>query len=198
MPEEKEVRATYTREFIRVYQAFNSSIADSALKNNQFISPPFKTERTTWIKPSFLWMMYRSGWATKKDQERILAIDMKHTAFLWALDHSCISHFNSNIYKSREEWEIAKDNSVVVVQWDPERDIFLKKLDYRSIQIGLTPPAAKIYATEWIIKVSDITDIAQKIKSLIDEKRIEEVAHLLPLEKKYLLPGNINQKIGIN
>jgi len=24
--------------------------------------------RMTWIKPNFLWMMYRSGWASKKNQ----------------------------------------------------------------------------------------------------------------------------------
>ncbi|MFM7854759.1 MAG: DUF4291 family protein [Flammeovirgaceae bacterium] len=24
--------------------------------------------RMTWMKPNFLWMMYRSGWATKHNQ----------------------------------------------------------------------------------------------------------------------------------
>ncbi len=31
----------------------------------------------TWIKPSFLWMMYRAGWGYKDaGQSRILAIDI--------------------------------------------------------------------------------------------------------------------------
>ncbi|WP_141653813.1 DUF4291 family protein, partial [Erwinia billingiae] len=30
-----------------------------------FASPPFSMTRMTWIKPSFLWMMYRSGWGMK-------------------------------------------------------------------------------------------------------------------------------------
>lgn len=50
------------------------------VKNNKF-GQKFKMDRMTWIKPSFLWMMYRSGWATKKDQERILAIDIKREGF---------------------------------------------------------------------------------------------------------------------
>lgn len=34
-------------------------------------------ERMTWIKPSFLWMMYRAGWGFKdKGQRRVLAIDI--------------------------------------------------------------------------------------------------------------------------
>ena len=35
----------------------------------------------TWIKPSFLWMMYRSGWGKKHNQEHILAIYIKREAF---------------------------------------------------------------------------------------------------------------------
>ena len=38
----------------------------------------------TWIKPSFLWMMYRAGWGYKDDnQRRILAIDLDRADFEW-------------------------------------------------------------------------------------------------------------------
>ncbi len=43
----------------------------------------------TWIKPSFLWMMYRCGWAAKPGQERVLAVRITHEGFAWALTHSC-------------------------------------------------------------------------------------------------------------
>jgi hypothetical protein len=82
----KQIRAFYNKDSIRVYQAYNNLIADTAVKNNNFKFSPFKMERTTWIKPSFLWMMYRSGWATKENQDRILAIDITHEGFLWALE----------------------------------------------------------------------------------------------------------------
>jgi len=185
MPKEKEIRAFYTDNLVRVYQAYNNTIADSALKHKQFVSPPFKIERTTWIKPSFLWMMYRSGWATKENQNRILAIDITHQGFLWALEHSCLSHFDSRIFPSKEEWEKVKSNSPVVVQWDPERDIHLNKLEYRAIQIGLTPPAAKLYTEQWIVNISDKTQLAQNIKSLIDNNKHMDAVSLLPMEKLY-------------
>jgi hypothetical protein len=77
MPADRHVRAKFSAETIVVYQAYASLIADAALAAGTFVTP-FKRERMTWIKPSFLWMMYRSGWATKPGQERIT--DVTRTA----------------------------------------------------------------------------------------------------------------------
>lgn len=77
-----QIRAVYNDKTIRVYQAYSDVIANTALENQTFVSPPFKMERMTWIKPSFLWMMYRSGWGFKdKGQSRILAIDITREGF---------------------------------------------------------------------------------------------------------------------
>ncbi|MFM7200125.1 MAG: DUF4291 family protein, partial [Myxococcota bacterium] len=63
----RQIRAVYDDKTIRVYQAYSDAIADSALKHQTFVAPPFKMERMTWIKPSFLWMMYRAGWGYKDE-----------------------------------------------------------------------------------------------------------------------------------
>src|ERR1700685_4528363 len=94
------IRALYDERTITVYQAFNQDIAQSATKAQTFKSPPFKMDRMTWIKPSFLWMMYRSGWATKEEQQRILAIDITHQGLLWALEHSALSKYSGPDYGS--------------------------------------------------------------------------------------------------
>lgn len=197
MVAEREIRAFYTNDFIRVYQAFNNSIADSAIKNKQFVCPPFKTERTTWIKPSFLWMMYRSGWATKSNQERVLAIDITYNGFEWALRHSCLSHFDKMIYENEDNWKNIRAISPVVIQWDPERDIFLNKLPQRTIQIGLLPESSKLYISKWIINISDMTEIIHEIKSLIDKQKLEEARKLLPEERVYPITTDIKEKIGV-
>ena len=57
----REIRAIYGAETIRVYQAFQNTIALPALQKQTFVAP-FEFTRMTWIKPSFLWMMTRSGW----------------------------------------------------------------------------------------------------------------------------------------
>ncbi|WP_325082385.1 DUF4291 family protein [Klebsiella aerogenes] len=67
---ERQIRDFFTKNFIRVYQAYSDEIANSAIKNNTFVSPPFSLTRMTWIKPSFLWMMYRSGWKKKTATRR--------------------------------------------------------------------------------------------------------------------------------
>lgn len=78
----RQIRACYTDQTIIVYQAYSPEIAEPALSAGRFV-PPFKRDRMTWIKPSFLWMMYRCGWATKPGQERLLAIEMTRDGFEW-------------------------------------------------------------------------------------------------------------------
>ncbi len=56
-------------------------------------------ERMTWIKPSFLWMMYRSGWATKPGQERVLAVELLRSGFEQALSEACLSSFDRRFHR---------------------------------------------------------------------------------------------------
>jgi hypothetical protein len=190
MSEPREIRAFYTDKTIRVYQAFNHAIADAAIQHQRFVSPPFKMERTTWIKPSFFWMMYRSGWATKENQERILGVDITHEGFLWALNNSCLSHPKMGVYQTKEDWKKAKDDAPVVIQWDPERDMYLMKMNYRTIQIGLSPEATSLYVNEWIVGIHDITDDAKKIRAAIQGGKLEEANSLIPIERRYEAIGD--------
>ncbi len=112
---EKQIRAVFDEHTITVYQAYRKDIAKSAVLNQKFV-PPFKMERMTWIKPSFLWMMYRAGWATKEGQEHILAIKIKREGFEWALKNCCLSHFDSSRFSTHEDWKTKLQNSPVRLQ----------------------------------------------------------------------------------
>ena len=181
---ERQIRAVYDDKTIRVYQAYSDAIADSALSNGTFVSPPFKMERMTWIKPSFLWMMYRAGWGLKDEgQKRILAIDITRDGFEWALAHSCLSHPGEGMTK--EEWEAKKDTSPVRVQWDPERDLLLQPLSARAIQIGLSKQAVHLYVNQWIQRITDITPLVNKIHTHITQGELSTAQNLLPNEKIY-------------
>lgn len=180
----QQIRAHYNEESIRIYQAYSDTIADAALEYNTFVSPPFKVDRMTWIKPSFLWMMYRSGWAQKDaNQKRILAIDIDRKGFDWALKNSCLSQKPRHL--NNEEWKIYKQNYPVRIQWDPERDLFLEPLPYRTIQIGLSEEAVLKYINEWINNITDITNDVLTIKSLIDIGNIDKAKLMLPTEYNY-------------
>lgn len=180
----QEIRAVYDDTTITVYQAYNESIARIAVKNQTF-APPFKMDRMTWIKPSFLWMMYRSGWATKENQEHVLAIRIKREGFDWMVANACLSHYVPDIHASQEAWQKELARSPVRVQWDPEKNIHLHKLDYRSIQLGLSGIAVEKYVKEWITGIEDITDRCHEIHALIRAKDLERAMAMLPEEKLY-------------
>jgi hypothetical protein len=53
-------------EYVVVYQAYKPSIAQFAVENQCLGGPDFSFNRMSWIKPNFLWMMYRCGGQRKK------------------------------------------------------------------------------------------------------------------------------------
>src|SRR5947209_20300535 len=83
---------------IVVYQAYNENIGAFAAEHQYLGGAHFKYDRMSWIKPSFLWMMYRCGWASKKDQERVLAIWISKEDFDNILKEAVISSFNPDYY----------------------------------------------------------------------------------------------------
>ncbi|MEO9382974.1 DUF4291 domain-containing protein [Chromobacterium phragmitis] len=177
---QRQIRAVFDDKTIRVYQAYSDAIADSALANGTFASPPFKMERMTWVKPSFLWMMYRAGWGLKDPgQTRILAIDISRAGFDWALANSCPSHPTPGI--SQQEWE----RHPVRIQWDPERDLRLQPLSHRAIQIGLGRQAVALYVNEWIQRISDVTSLAHEVHALVEKEKFDEARAALPKEIPY-------------
>ena len=60
----RHILAQYDDETIVVYQAYRPSIGSFAAEHGYF-GGEFSYSRMSWIKPNFLWMMFRSGWGTK-------------------------------------------------------------------------------------------------------------------------------------
>ena len=190
----RQVRAAFDDTTIIVYQAYSPEIADPALSTGRFVAP-FKRDRMTWIKPSFLWMMYRCGWATKPGQERVLAVEVSREGFDWALEHSALSHYDPSIHPSHAEWERSMAQPVRI-QWDPERDLHFNPLPHRAIQIGLGGEAVDRYVDEWVVSISDVTSTAQSIGALVDRGLLSEAAKLLPAESIYPLRATLSKVVG--
>ncbi len=186
----RQVRARFDDRTITVYQAYPREIADAALAAGRFV-PPFKPDRMTWIKPSFLWMMYRCGWATKAGQERVLAIAMTRDGFEWALANSCLSHFDRELYPDEPAWSRQLRASPVRVQWDPERSLLLTALPHRSLQVGLSAKAVRRYVQEWTVAIGDVTDTARRIHTLVRDGDEGAATALLPAERPYPLPAAV-------
>ncbi len=192
----RQIRADYDDESITVYQAFSLTIAAPAAANNRF-STHFKRDRMTWIKPSFRWMMYRCGWATKPGQERVLGIRIAREGFEWALAHSAFAHFDAALHADHEAWR-ASLRQPVRVQWDPERDLLFRPLDHRSIQIGLGGESVASYCDEWIREIRDVTDLAHQCYAALREQGTDAAAKLLPPERQYPVPPQLATHIGMD
>jgi hypothetical protein len=61
----KHILAQFDESKVVVYQAYRPEIGLYAVES-QFFGDPFKYTRMSWIKPNFLWMMYRSGWGESR------------------------------------------------------------------------------------------------------------------------------------
>ncbi|MEU3352974.1 DUF4291 domain-containing protein [Streptomyces sp. NPDC037389] len=179
-----QIRAQYTDSTVTVYQAYAPGIGLPAARDGRF-PETWKRDRMTWIKPSFLWMMYRCGWGTKEGQETVLAVEISREGFEWALENACLSHYERGLHADAATWKRRLKRAPARVQWDPERDLRLRPLPHRSLQLGLTGEAARRYADEWIVAVTDVTPLAHAIHAHVRDGDLDAAGRLLPQERPY-------------
>ena len=196
MPEPFEVRADFDRDTIVVYQAYNSAIADAALKAGRF-APPFSLNRMTWIKPSFLWMMERSGWGTRSGQERTLGIRISRAGWDRALSLAVLTSYTPRVHASLEAWHAEFAASKVRVQWDPERSLHGGKLEHRSIQVGLSRAIVEEYVSTWTQEIVDLSPLVAKLRRMRQEGEHAKAKLLLPPERVYPVADSTGKKLGM-
>lgn len=180
----KVVLAQYDAESIIVYQAYRPAIANYAVKHGHF-GGEFSFNRMSWIKPNFLWMMYRSGWGTKEGQEKILGLRIKRTFFDSLLKQAVPSTFDRHHYSERSEWEHAVKHSQVRLQCDPDHHPFGNKQERRAVQLGLRGEVLKAFATTELLEVIDMTELVAQQRAHVMKQRLDLLE--LPREEVYLV-----------
>jgi hypothetical protein len=189
-----QVRADYDRDTIVVYQAYRAEIAEPAVRAQRFVEP-FSLNRMTWIKPSFLWMMGRSGWGGKPGQEHVLAVRITRGGWEAALSQAVLTGYQRGVHADREDWERQMKSATVRVQWDPERTLAGAVLDARAIQVGLSRHVVADYVNTWTTEIRDITPTVRKMAGLLKEGRKDRAAQHLPRERPYELPPHIARRL---
>lgn len=158
-------------ENIYVYQAFNDKIADFACKNQQFGGPDYSFSRMTWIKPNFLWMMYRCSWGQKDvNQQRVLALEISFTGFEELLSEGVITSYVDST-ETIQAWRDKLNSSNVRIQWDPDHDYTGSKLKRRAVQIGIKNEALQKFNNSYLKSITDITEFVKEQKSNIDNNK---------------------------
>jgi len=133
----RHILAHYDEASIVVYQAYRPSIAAFAVAEGRLGGPEFSFARMSWIKPNYLWMMFRSRWGTKEGQESTLGLRISREFFERILEQAVPSSYDSRLFADHESWKSAGDQSDVRLQWDPDHSPSGANLERRAIQLGL-------------------------------------------------------------
>ena len=151
----------------------------------------------TWLKPSYLWLMERSNWGNKSNQNFILGIRVYRKYLEKALSIGVLTDPDKEVYSSGYEWEQQFNKAKVHIQWDPERTIKAGKLQQRTIQVGISRHLIEEYNEQWIAEISDYTPLTKKINQHRKAGNYTAAKKLLPKEKVYPLDLIISKRIGI-
>lgn len=189
----RQINAAYDDEGIYVYQAFTPAIVRAALHTGTF-GTGFSLDRMTWIKPSFGWMLYRSGYATKPNQEAILKIKLSHEGFQTILRRSVESIYDPQQYPDESAWKNALMRSEVRHQWDPDRHPNGQKLERRAIQIGIRGETVRSYVDDWIIALEEVTALAHAVHQAVT---LNHTLPNVPQEQVYLVDDAMHRRLGI-
>jgi hypothetical protein len=157
----RHILAQFDSESVVVYQAYSLAIGHFAARHGYF-GGGFSLSRMSWIKPNFLWMMYRSGWGTKENQEVTLAVRLRRDAFDEILRQAVHSSFLPQVYGSEDAWKRAVAGSDVRLQWDPDHDPAGKPVERRAIQLGLRGDVLARYAKDWLLEIQDVSDFVRE------------------------------------
>lgn len=180
--EGRHILAQYDDETIIVYQAYRPAIGGFAATHGKF-GGDFSYSRMSWLKPNFLWMMYRSGWGTKDGQEITLALRLRRPFFESLLAEAVPSTWDRNLFATEELWSCAVDRSSVRLQWDPDHDPVGHALDRRAIQLGLRREALAAFGQREIAEVIDLSEFVAEQRSRLLSNDISVL--VTPRERVY-------------
>jgi Domain of unknown function (DUF4291) len=157
----RHILAQFDDDSVIVYQAYRPAIGHFAAKHGYF-GGQFSLSRMSWVKPNFLWMMYRCGWASKEGQEVVLAVRLKRSAFDEILRRAVNSTFVPELYENEAAWKSTVAGSDVRLQWDPDHNPYGAPAERRAIQLGLRGEVLAKYAREWLLGIEDVSEFVRQ------------------------------------
>lgn len=165
-----------------VYQAYRPAIGRYAIEHGHFGGPDYSFNRMSWIKPNFLWMMYRCGWGLKAGQEVILGLRIRRAFFDAVLDAAVSSAFDATAHATPQAWQDAVAASEVRRQWDPDHAPSGAKLPRRAIQLGLRGSTLRAFATTELLEVIDMSGFVAEQRAHAQD---DNPLLLTPVEQVY-------------
>ena len=180
--EGRHILAQFDDSTIVVYQAYRPAIGRYAAEHGKF-GGDFSFSRMSWVKPNFLWMMYRSGWGVKVDQEITLALRVRREFFDSILAAAVPSTWDRERFASEDDWSKAVSRSSVRLQWDPDHHPSGAKLERRAVQLGLRGEVLELFGQRELVEVIDLSEFVTEQRSLLLTNGVS--ALVTPRERVY-------------
>jgi len=191
----RHILAQFDAETVVVYQAYRPAIGLFAARN-QYFGGEFSLSRMSWIKPNFLWMMYRSGWGTKEGQEVTLAVRLRRTGFDEILKRAVHSSYVPEVYGSPANWKAQLAASPVRLQWDPDHNPQGPPVERRAIQLGLAEDVLHKYAREWVVSIEDVSNFVAAQRPNAQRHGFDKL--ITPKEDIYLITNSaVATRLGV-
>jgi hypothetical protein len=181
--EGRHILAQFDAESVVVYQAYRPAIGRFAAEHGRF-GGDFSYSRMSWVKPNFLWMMYRSGWGTKENQEVTLVLRVRRAFFDSLLAAAVPSSWDREQFATEAEWSRAIGRSSVRIQWDPDHHPSGAKLERRAIQLGLRGKVLEAFGRRELIEVIDLSEFVAEQRERLSSGGASAI--VTPRERVYL------------
>ncbi len=114
-----------------------------------------------------------------------------------ALREACLASYEPKVHGGRDRWRQLVRERPNPVQWDPERDLDLAELPYRSLQLGLSVRAVPAYVDEWTRTIEDVTSLAHAVRDLVRARRGRDAQELLPGVREYPVDEATGRSLGM-
>lgn len=178
----RHILAHYDDDTVIVYQAYNSTISRYTVEHGTF-GGGFSYSRMSWVKPNFLWMMYRSGWGAKENQEVTLALRLRRSFFEVLLAEAVPSSWDRGCFATKQEWAQAVETSSVRLQWDPDHSPSGAALERRAIQLGLRGQVLEAFGKRELVEVMDLSEFVREQHTRLSSDGVPAI--VMPRERIY-------------
>ena len=178
----RHVLAQFDDETVVVYQAYRPAIGHFAVAHG-VLGGEFSYSRMSWVKPNFLWMMFRSGWGTKENQEVTLALRVRRTFFDGLLAAAVPSSWDEGQFATEAGWSKAVARSAVRLQWDPDHNPAGGKLARRALQLGLRGDVLEAFGRRELLEVIDLSEFVAEQRDRLASGGVAEL--VTPRERVY-------------
>ncbi len=191
----RHILGQFDNQTIIVYQAYRPEIGHFAVTHGYF-GGEFSYNRMSWIKPNFLWMMYRSDWGRSQGQEVVLAIRLRRKFFDSLLEQAVPSSFVPELFESHDAWKAAVARSEVRLQWDPDHDPHGGRCDRKAVQLGLRGKTLAAFGQHEIVEIIDMSEFVAEQRTNIRDWNSGQLQ--TPIERIYTPDSKIaTSRVGL-